>query len=71
MGKKRPEELTSREKEVLQFVWSGYQNREIADRLKVSVKTVEAHRANMLRKYRVSNVAQLLKATLQKGVLSI
>jgi DNA-binding CsgD family transcriptional regulator len=40
-------------------------------RLKISVKTVEAHRANMMKKLRVSNTAQLLKTAIQGGALKI
>ena len=69
--KKRPESLTSRETEILQLIWSGFKNKEIAQRLKISVKTVEAHRANMMKKIRVSNTAQLLKAAIQGGMIRV
>jgi DNA-binding CsgD family transcriptional regulator len=39
--------------------------------LKISVKTVEAHRANMMKKMRVSNTAQLLKTAIHGGDLKI
>jgi DNA-binding NarL/FixJ family response regulator len=70
-SRKRPEALTSREQEILQLIWSGLKNREIAQRLKISVKTVEAHRATMMKKVRVSNTAQLLKAAIQDGMIQI
>src|SRR2546426_7697109 len=44
--------LTDREQEILQLIWNGLKNREIGTRLKISVKTVEAHRANMMKKLR-------------------
>ncbi len=69
--RKRPEALTRREQEILQLIWSGLKNKEIAQRLKISVKTVEAHRANMMKKVRVSNTAQLLKAALQGGMIGV
>ena len=68
---KRPESLTSREQEILELIWAGFKNKEIGQRLKISVKTVEAHRANMMKKMRVSNTAQLLKTAIQGGVLRI
>lgn len=68
---KRPESLTSREQEILELIWAGFKNKEIGHRLKISVKTVEAHRANMMKKMRVSNTAQLLKTAIQGGVLRI
>ncbi len=69
--KKRPEALTAREQEILELIWAGFKNREIGARLKISVKTVEAHRANMMKKVRVSNTAQLLKAAIQGRILKI
>ena len=69
--RKRPEALTEREQEVLQLIWSGLKNKEIARALKISVKTVEAHRANMMKKVRVSNAAQLLNAAIQEGLIQI
>lgn len=69
--KKRPEALTNREQEILELIWSGLKNREIGQQLSISVKTVEAHRANMLKKVRVSNTAQLLKSAIQDGLLKI
>ena len=61
--------LTEREQEILQLIWNGLKNREIGNRLKISVKTVEAHRANMMKKLRVSNAAQLLKAPIEEGLI--
>lgn len=69
--KKRPESLTSRELEILELIWAGFKNKEIGQRLKISVKTVEAHRANMMKKMRVSNTAQLLKTAIQGGMIRI
>ena len=68
---KRPESLTTREQEILELIWAGFKNKEIGQRLKISVKTVEAHRANMIKKLRVSNTAQLLKTAIQGGMLKI
>ncbi len=68
---RRPESLTSREQEILELIWAGFKNKEIGNRLKISVKTVEAHRANMMKKMRVSNTAQLLKTAIQGGALRI
>jgi DNA-binding NarL/FixJ family response regulator len=71
LPRKRPESLTGREQEILELIWSGLKNREIGQQLAISVKTVEAHRANMMKKVRVSNTAQLLKAAIQDGLLKI
>lgn len=69
--RKRPESLTGREHEILQLIWTGLKNKEIGQRLKISVKTVEAHRANMMKKVRVSNTAQLLKAAIHGGMIKL
>jgi DNA-binding NarL/FixJ family response regulator len=66
----RPEDLTPREREILQQVWAGFTNRYIATQLGISIKTVEAHRANMMKKLRVSNTAQLLKTAIETGLLA-
>ena len=68
---KRPESLTGREQQLLEFIWAGYKNKEIGERLKISVKTVEAHRANMMKKMRVANTAQLLKTAIGGGLLHV
>lgn len=71
LPRKRPESLTNREQEILELIWSGLKNREIGQQLSISVKTVEAHRANMMKKVRVSNTAQLLKTAIQDGLLKL
>jgi DNA-binding CsgD family transcriptional regulator len=68
-GRRRPEDLTPREMEILQLVWDGYTSRLIAERLRISIKTAEAHRANMMKKLRASNTAQLVKAAFEAGLL--
>jgi len=56
--------LTQREREVMDLVVGGRKNREIAESLGISVKTVEAHRARAMEKMDVSSVAELVQATL-------
>jgi FixJ family two-component response regulator len=60
-------QLTQREREVLDLVMAGRLNREIAEELAISVKTVEAHRAKMMEKLAVHSVAELVQATLAAG----
>jgi DNA-binding NarL/FixJ family response regulator len=66
-----PPPLTPREQEILTMIWSGLTSRQIAQRLGISLKTVDSHRAMMMKKVRVSNAAQLLKAALEQGLLKI
>ncbi len=56
--------LTQREREVLDRVVAGKLNREIAEELEISIKTVEAHRARIMEKLEVGSVAELVQATL-------
>ncbi|MDR1969419.1 MAG: response regulator [Burkholderiaceae bacterium] len=56
--------LTGREAQVLERIVAGRLNKQIADDLRISIKTVEAHRANIMEKLGVSTVADLLKIAL-------
>jgi RNA polymerase sigma factor (sigma-70 family) len=56
--------LTQREREVMDLVVQGRKNKQIAEQLRISVKTVEAHRARAMEKMDVSSVAELVSATL-------
>ena len=60
-------QLTQREREVLDLVVAGRMNREIAEKLDISIKTVEAHRAKIMEKLEVNSVAELVQATLAAG----
>jgi two-component system response regulator NreC len=53
--------LSNREKEVLKLIAQGKINRQIADLLFISVRTVESHRASLLKKLKQSNTAALIK----------
>jgi RNA polymerase sigma factor (sigma-70 family) len=57
-------QLTQREREVLDLVVAGRMNREIAEKLEISIKTVEAHRAKIMEKLEVHSVAELVQATI-------
>lgn len=61
--------LTEREREVLSLVAQGYTNQEIADRLVVSVKTVETHRAHIMSKLGLRTRAELVRYALREGYL--
>lgn len=58
--------LTGREEQVLERIVAGRLNKQIADDLSISIKTVEAHRANIMEKLEVSTVADLMKIVLKK-----
>jgi two-component system secretion response regulator SsrB len=62
--------LTPRQRDILRLVSIGHTNREIAQVLDISVRTVEVHRFNLMRRLNVRNVAQLLRRSLQLGLLA-
>ena len=64
-------ELTSREKEVLIRIARGFSNKEIADNLNVSVRTVESHRERIMRKLGIHSVAGLTRFALAKGLITL
>jgi len=63
------ETLTSREREILKLIAEGYRNKEIADDLCISVKTVEKHRANLMEKLNLHNVQALTAFAIGKGLV--
>jgi two-component system response regulator NreC len=65
------EELTPREREVLTYIAEGYTNREIADALVISVKTVDRHRENIMRKLNLHSRVELVKYAIEKGLISV
>ena len=61
--------LTDRQRQILNLVSLGHTNKEIANITKISVRTVEVHRFNLMRRLHVRNVAQLLGRALHLGLL--
>ena len=65
------ERLTDREREILQLVAEGRANREIADELFISVKTVLRHRTNIMEKLGFHNRTELIKYAMSKGLIEM
>lgn len=63
-------QLTPREFQVLRLICDGWTNAAIADRFSLSVRTVDKHRENILRKMDVTNAVQLINKTKQLGLLA-
>ena len=63
------ETLTSRERQILHLVAEGLGNSEIAARLSISPRTVETHRANVMRKLNLHSQTDLIRYALRKGIL--
>jgi DNA-binding NarL/FixJ family response regulator len=64
-----PKELTAREREVLTLVAEGNSNQEIADLLRLSRKTVEVHRRNLMLKLDIHRAADLVKHAIREGLV--
>lgn len=62
-------QLTKREKEILSLIYDGVSNKEIAEQLNKSVRTIETHRFNIMKKLDVSNITELLKKVERERVL--
>ncbi|MCC7353130.1 MAG: response regulator transcription factor [Anaerolineae bacterium] len=73
-GSERPstyDELTEREREVLTLIAEGLRNQEIADQLVLSVKTVDRHRENIMRKLNLHRRVDLVKYAIEKGLIDV
>jgi two-component system response regulator NreC len=65
------EGLTPREREMLTYIAEGYTNPEIAEALVISVKTVDRHRENIMRKLNLHNRVELVKYAIEKGLITV
>jgi two-component system response regulator NreC len=70
VGQSRYDLLSKREKEVFQWLVRGYTNQQIADRLFLSPKTIETHRAHLLEKLALHSRAELVQFALDHGLLA-
>ncbi|USK57589.1 response regulator transcription factor [Cytobacillus solani] len=61
--------LSDREKEVLTLIAKGFSNKEIAEQLVISVKTVETHKGNLMEKLQMKTRPELVEIALKKGLL--
>jgi DNA-binding NarL/FixJ family response regulator len=71
MGREDPfDALTPRQREVLQLIAEGHPNREIAEMLHISVKTVETHRSHVMERLDLHSTAELAQYALLKGMIN-
>lgn len=68
-GTSAPNELTSREREVLQLLAEGRTNKQIASDLQLTVKTVETHRMNLMRKIGAHSVADVVRYAIRNQII--
>ena len=63
--------LSPRESEILQLIAEGYTNKEMAEILTISIKTVQSHRTNLMRKLDLHDRGDLIKYAIQKKIIEI
>ena len=64
------EGITKREKEVLKYIVEGLSNKEIADKAFISTRTVDKHRASVMKKLNARNAADLVRITIERKLLN-
>jgi DNA-binding NarL/FixJ family response regulator len=65
------ERITEREREILQMVAEGNTNTQIAEKLNISPRTVEKHRANLMSKLSLTSQADIVRFAIQQGIVSL
>jgi DNA-binding NarL/FixJ family response regulator len=65
-----PDNLTPRQRQVLQLIAEGHSTKEIAYRLELSVKTVETHRAQLMERLQIREIAGLVKYAIRNGIVT-
>ncbi|MEJ2417412.1 MAG: response regulator transcription factor [Exilibacterium sp.] len=65
-----PDFLTCRESSILSFVGSGLNNKQLANKLSISVRTVECHKRNIMKKLNISNSLGLIRYAIQRGMVA-
>ena len=70
-NERRGSDLSVREREILKLLAEGYSNKEISDMLVISIKTVETHRANIMRKNNFKNITELVLYAARNHLIEI
>jgi two-component system response regulator NreC len=66
-----PDDLSDREIEVLRLIALGHTNNEIAERLYLSVRTVESHRAHIQQKLALASRSELVRYAIERGIVDV
>jgi two-component system response regulator NreC len=69
-GERKHKQLSPREEEVTRLVAQGHSNKDISERLNISVKTVESHKANVMEKLGLKSRTEIVRYAVQQGWLS-
>lgn len=70
-NERKGSDLSVREREILKLLAEGYSNKEISDMLMISIKTVETHRANIMRKNNFKNITELVLYAARNHLIEI
>lgn len=70
LGQKSTDQLTLRQREILQLIAEGHSTKEIAHRLNLSVKTVETHRAQIMKRLGIYDIAGLVRCAIRMGLVT-
>ncbi|WP_440999668.1 response regulator [Fodinibius sp. SL11] len=65
------QQITDREQEILQLIVDGLTSKQIAEKLYISPRTVDTHRANLMEKLELNNIAELVRYAIQNDLVSI
>lgn len=68
---KSSQSLTSREREILKMYAEGYSNQEIADKLCISIRTVDAHKNNIMQKFEFKSTVDMVKFAIKNNIVSL
>lgn len=66
----RTDQLTTREREVLKLIAEGYRNKDVAEYLSISLKTVEKHRSNMMKKLDLHSTSGITSFAIKNGLVT-
>ncbi len=66
-----PQQLTKRETEILKYIAQGYTNRKVAEKLFLSVRTVNTHRTNLMQKLDIHDTATLVRYAIETGLVKL
>jgi DNA-binding NarL/FixJ family response regulator len=66
-----PTSLTAREKEIISMYADGFSNQEIADKLCISIKTVDAHKNNIMQKFRFKSTVEMVKYAIRNNLTEL
>lgn len=70
-SKKPKNDLTKRETEILTLIVRGFNNKKIADEFNISVRTIETHRLNIMKKLQVNNAAELVRVAIENNLVDM